>query len=80
MTNKKSSESGNTLIIPLLIVGVLFFVIGVGISGFLTPFLRDALHLSVTESYFTMVNYLFQLYLLAIFFLLKYKSLTDLET
>ncbi len=53
MTNKKSSESGNTLIIPLLIVGVLFFVIGfgVGISGFLTPFLRDALHLSVTESY-----------------------------
>ncbi len=43
----------NTLVIPLLIVGVLFFVIGfgVGISGFLTPFLKDALHLTVTQSY-----------------------------
>ena len=43
----------NILFIPLLIVGILFFVIGfgVGISGFLTPFLKDALHLSVTESY-----------------------------
>lgn len=40
-------------IVPLLIVGVLFFVIGfgVGISGFLTPFLKDALNLSVTQSY-----------------------------
>lgn len=39
--------------IPLLIVGVLFFVIGfgVGISGFLTPFLKDALHLTITQSY-----------------------------
>ncbi len=46
-------QKKNTLIIPLLIVGILFFVIGfgVGISGFLTPFLRDALNLSVTESY-----------------------------
>ena len=53
MTNKQSSQGENTLIIPLLIVGVLFFVIGfgIGISGFLTPYLRDALNLSVTESY-----------------------------
>lgn len=53
MTNKQFSRNGNTLFIPLLIVGILFFVIGfgVGISGFLTPFLKDALHLSVTESY-----------------------------
>ena len=53
MANKQSSGNGNTLVIPLLIVGVLFFVIGfgVGISGFLTPFLKDALNLSVTESY-----------------------------
>lgn len=43
----------HTLIVPLLIVGILFFVIGfgVGISGFLTPFLKDALNLSLTESY-----------------------------
>lgn len=53
MKNKQSSRNRNTLFIPLLIVGILFFVIGfgVGISGFLTPFLKDALNLSVTESY-----------------------------
>lgn len=46
-------KNKNTLVIPLLIVGILFFVIGfgVGISGFLTPFLKDALHLTVTQSY-----------------------------
>lgn len=50
---KKQSLGGKTLFVPLLIIGVLFFVIGfgVGISGFLTPFLKDALHLSVTQSY-----------------------------
>jgi MFS transporter, FHS family, L-fucose permease len=53
MKTKESIEKGNTLVIPLLIVGVLFFVIGfgVGISGFLTPFLKDALHLTVAQSY-----------------------------
>jgi len=53
MTNNQVSSKVNTLLIPLLIVGVLFFVIGfgIGISGFLTPFLKDALHLSVTQSY-----------------------------
>ena len=57
MKNKQSSKNGNTLFIPLLIVGILFFVIGfgVGISGFLTPFLKDALNLSVTESYLVTV-------------------------
>lgn len=50
--NQQSSRTGNTLYIPLLIMGILFFVIGfgVGIGGFLTPFLKDALNLSVTES------------------------------
>jgi fucose permease len=53
MTQIKTTPKENTLLIPLLIVGILFFVIGfgVGISGFLTPFLKDALHLSVTQSY-----------------------------
>jgi len=53
MSINKITSKGNTLVIPLLIVGVLFFVIGfgVGISGFLTPFLKDALHLTVTQSY-----------------------------
>ena len=53
MKNKQLSHKRNNLVIPLLIVGVLFFVIGfgVGISGFLTPFLKDALHLTVTQSY-----------------------------
>ena len=53
MVNKLVSAKGNTLFVPLLIIGALFFVIGfgVGISGFLTPFLKDALDLTVTESY-----------------------------
>lgn len=52
MTTKQTTK-GNTLLIPLLLVGVLFFVIGfgVGISGFLTPFLQSALNLTVTQSY-----------------------------
>jgi fucose permease len=46
-------KNGNALIVPMLILGVLYFVIGfgVGITGFLTPFLKDALHLTVTQSY-----------------------------
>lgn len=53
MSTVNSNKKENTLVVPLLIVGVLFFVIGfgVGISGFLTPFLKDALHLTVTQSY-----------------------------
>lgn len=45
------AKAKHTLIVPLLIVGILFFVIGfgVGISGFLTPFLKDALNLSLSE-------------------------------
>lgn len=53
MSTVNSNKKENTLVVPLLIVGVLFFVIGfgVGISGFLTPFLKDALNLTVTQSY-----------------------------
>jgi len=42
-----------TLVIPLMIIGVTFFVagFGVGISGFLTPALKDALHLTTSGSY-----------------------------
>ena len=40
-------------ILPLAIISILFFVIGfgVGISGFLTPFLQDAFKLSISQSY-----------------------------
>lgn len=43
----------NNYIVPLVIVSVLYFVIGfgVGISGFLTPFLQGAFHLSTSQSY-----------------------------
>lgn len=53
MTNTPFPKNSNTLFMPLLLVGVLFFVIGfgVGISGFLTPFLKQALNLTVTQSY-----------------------------
>lgn len=39
--------------LPLVIVGVVFFMIGfgIGISGFLTPALRDALNLTTSQSY-----------------------------
>ena len=52
MTHNKTGKQ-STLFIPLLLIGILFFVIGfgVGISGFLTPFLQNALNLSVTQSY-----------------------------
>ena len=49
MSNSKKSN----YIIPLAIISILFFVIGfgVGISGFLTPFLQDAFDLSTSQSY-----------------------------
>ena len=42
-----------TLLVPLMLVGIMFFVIGfgVGISGFLTPALRDAFDLTTAQSY-----------------------------
>ncbi len=42
-----------TLVVPLIIVGVMFFVIGfgVGISGFLTPALKSAFNLTTVQSY-----------------------------
>ncbi|MEN8193427.1 MAG: MFS transporter [Bacteroidota bacterium] len=42
---------------PLIIVGVMYFVIGfgVGISGFLTPALKSAFSLSTSESYLVIV-------------------------
>ncbi|QIA08924.1 MFS transporter [Draconibacterium halophilum] len=44
-------------LLPLAIVSILFFVIGfgIGISGFLTPFLQDAFHLSTSQSYLVTV-------------------------
>lgn len=49
----KNTAAQKTLIIPLIIIGILFFVagFGVGISGFLTPFLKNAFNLSNSESY-----------------------------
>ncbi len=50
------SDSSNKMVgpvIPLLIVGIIFFMIGfgVGISGFLTPALRSAFNLTTGQSY-----------------------------
>jgi len=49
----KIGQSNKNYIIPLLIVGVMFFVIGfgIGISGFLTPALRSAFSLSTGQAY-----------------------------
>ena len=49
----KSTTKNNNYIVPLLIVGVIFFVIGfgIGISGFLTPALRSAFDLNTGQAY-----------------------------
>ena len=51
--NKLKESKINNYILPLAIVSILFFVIGfgIGISGFLTPFLQDAFQLSTSQSY-----------------------------
>ncbi len=50
--NQQSSRR-STNVIPLMLVGVIFFMIGfgVGISGFLIPALRSAFDLSTSQSY-----------------------------
>jgi fucose permease len=49
----KIGSSNKNYIVPLIIVGVMFFVIGfgIGISGFLTPALRSAFDLSTGQAY-----------------------------
>lgn len=49
----KNSDSRNSYFFPLLIVGVMFFVIGfgVGITGILIPFLKNAFTLTNGQSY-----------------------------
>ena len=51
MNNSTSKKSGT--VIPLMLVGVMFFVIGfgVGISGFLIPALKSAFNLTTGQSY-----------------------------
>ena len=51
---KENKTAQKNYIIPLAIVGVMFFVIGfgVGISGFLTPALKAAFNLTTGQSYF----------------------------
>jgi glucose/galactose transporter len=41
------------VVVPLMLVGIMFFVIGfgVGISGFLIPALKSAFHLTIGQSY-----------------------------
>lgn len=47
------NQKSQGYILPLIIIGVMFFVIGfgVGISGFLTPALKSAFNLSTGQSY-----------------------------
>ncbi len=51
MNNSSSKRKGT--VIPLMLVGVMFFVIGfgVGISGFLIPALKSAFNLTTGQSY-----------------------------
>lgn len=53
MKNNKTTAQPNSYLIPLLIIGVMFFVMGfgVGISGFLTPALKSAFSLNTGQSY-----------------------------
>ena len=54
---KSINVNRSSYLLPLAIVSILFFVIGfgIGISGFLTPFLQDAFHLSTSQSYLVTV-------------------------
>ena len=49
-------KAGSSYIIPLAIIGILFFIIGfgVGISGILIPFLQKAFTLTTSQSYLVM--------------------------
>ena len=49
----QSTSNKKTAIVPLILVGVMFFVIGfgVGISGFLIPALKSAFNLTTGQSY-----------------------------
>lgn len=51
MSNSSNNKVGP--VVPLMIIGVVFFMIGfgVGISGFLTPALRSAFNLTIGQSY-----------------------------
>lgn len=51
--NSTGTNQTKNYLFPLLIVGVMFFVIGfgVGISGMLIPFLRNAFTLTTSQSY-----------------------------
>ena len=51
--SKSVTAASKTLIVPLIIVGIMFFVIGfgVGIGGFLTPALKSAFDLTNAQSY-----------------------------
>jgi MFS transporter, FHS family, L-fucose permease len=53
MNKNNSVTQTNNYLIPLLIIGGMFFVMGfgVGISGFLTPALKSAFHLTTGQSY-----------------------------
>ena len=54
MTQAKTiARPANSYLVPLAILGVLFFVMGfgVGISGILIPFLQKAFTLSAAQSY-----------------------------
>jgi len=50
---KPKKHDGNPFLVPLIIVGILFFLLGfsLGINGLLIPFLKKAFSLSNTESY-----------------------------
>ena len=54
MEKQIKTEDQKNYLIPLMVVGVMFFTIGfgVGISGFLTPALKDAFNLTTGQSYF----------------------------
>ncbi len=51
MTNTKK-----TLVIPMMLIGSMFAVLGfaLGINAFFVPFVKEAFHISITESYLVM--------------------------
>jgi FHS family L-fucose permease-like MFS transporter len=53
MNNQNRSEKWNSFIIPMIIIGIMFSVLGfaVGINAFFVPFVKAAFHISTAKSY-----------------------------
>lgn len=53
MNNQNRSWNWNSFILPMIIIGIMFSVLGfaVGINAFFAPFVKTAFHINTAKSY-----------------------------